>query len=132
MSLDREVIQERGAKPVIGGLLEAAENALKGSGLSVKLTGAPVMQLEIRNAVERDRLVYNGLGFLVGALIAFLFFRRLSLTLIAVLGPFAVGALHDASDGWTVPLLVLLALCIPQYVVGLLASRPGYIEDELH
>jgi CP family cyanate transporter-like MFS transporter len=51
--------------------------------------------------------------------------------LIAVLGPFAVGALHDASDGWTVPLLVLLALCIPQYVVGLLASRPGYVEDEL-
>ena len=38
------------------------------------------MQLEIRNAVERDRLVYNGLGFLVGALIAYLFFRRLSLT----------------------------------------------------
>jgi predicted RND superfamily exporter protein len=45
------------------------------------------MQLEIRNAVERDRLVYNGLGFLVGAAIAFVFFRRISLTLIAVLGP---------------------------------------------
>ncbi|MEI9901952.1 MAG: hypothetical protein WDN31_19620 [Hyphomicrobium sp.] len=25
-----------------------------------------MMQLEIRNAVERDRLVYNGLGFVVG------------------------------------------------------------------
>ena len=45
------------------------------------------MQLEIRNAVERDRLVYNGLGFLLGAFTAFLFFRRLSLTLLAVLGP---------------------------------------------
>ena len=42
------------------------------------------MQLEIRNAVERDRLVYNGLGFLAGFVMAYLFFRRLSLTLIAV------------------------------------------------
>ncbi|MEQ1713080.1 MAG: MMPL family transporter, partial [Hyphomicrobium sp.] len=39
------------------------------------------------NAVERDRLVYNGLGFIVGMVIAYLFFRRISLTLIAVLGP---------------------------------------------
>ncbi len=31
------------------------------------LTGAPVMQLEIRNAVERDQIVYNGLGLLFGA-----------------------------------------------------------------
>ena len=87
MSLNRQVVEERGAKAVIGNILETAEQALQGSGLTVKLTGAPVMQLEIRNAVERDRLVYNGLGFLVGAGIAFLFFRRLSLTLIAVLGP---------------------------------------------
>lgn len=87
MSLDRQVVEERGAKAVIGGILETAEQALEGSGLTVKLTGAPVMQLEIRNAVERDRLIYNGLGFLVGAIIAYLFFRRLSLTLIAVLGP---------------------------------------------
>lgn len=45
------------------------------------------MQLEIRNAVERDRLIYNGLGFLVGIVVAYLFFRRISLTLIAVAGP---------------------------------------------
>jgi CP family cyanate transporter-like MFS transporter len=51
--------------------------------------------------------------------------------LIAVIGPFAVGALHDSSDGWTVPLLVLLALCVPQYLVGLLAARPAYVEDQL-
>ena len=28
------------------------------------------MQLEIRNAVERDQIVYNGLGLLFGAAIA--------------------------------------------------------------
>jgi len=87
IALDRHTVEERGAKVVIGSILEAAEKELRPVALSVKLTGAPVMQLEIRNAVERDRLVYNGLGFLVGAFIAYLFFRRLSLTLIAVLGP---------------------------------------------
>lgn len=87
IALDRAVVAEQGASAIIGGIRETAEKALVGTGLTVRLTGAPVMQLEIRNAVERDRLVYNGLGFLVGGGIAFLFFRRLSLTLIAVLGP---------------------------------------------
>lgn len=51
--------------------------------------------------------------------------------LIAVVGPFGVGALHAATDGWTVPLTVLLVLCVPQYLVGLMASRPAYVEDQL-
>ncbi len=87
ISLDRKAVEEQGASAIIGGIKDTAETALAGTGLAVKLTGAPVMQLEIRNAVERDRLVYNGLGFVVGAFIAYLFFRRLSLMLIAVLGP---------------------------------------------
>ncbi len=87
ISLDRKLVEAAGPAKIIGGIERAAEAELKPAGLAVKLTGAPVMQLEIRNAVERDRLVYNGLGFLVGAAIAYLFFRRLSLTLIAVLGP---------------------------------------------
>jgi uncharacterized protein len=87
IALDRKLVEERGAKAVIGGILAEAERGLQGTGLKVQLTGAPVMQLEIRNAVERDRLVYNGLGFLFGTLIAYLFFRRISLTLLAVIGP---------------------------------------------
>ena len=87
IALDRKTVEEQSAKTVIGNIRAAAEKELQPAGLSAKLTGAPVMQLEIRNAVERDRLVYNGLGFLAGFVMAFLFFRRLSLTLIAVLGP---------------------------------------------
>ena len=60
---------------------------LKDSGLAAKLTGAPVMQLEIRNAVERDQMTYNGLGLLFGAVIAAIFFRRVSLMLVAALPP---------------------------------------------
>ncbi|MGI9425436.1 MAG: efflux RND transporter permease subunit [Hyphomicrobiaceae bacterium] len=87
MALDRGVLADKGSREVIANIRKETEAALAGSGLRVKLTGAPVMQLEIRNAVERDRLVYNGLGFVLGAATAFLFFRRLSLTLLAVLGP---------------------------------------------
>lgn len=87
IALDREMVEQRTARTVIGGIQETVDQALAGSGLTSKLTGAPVMQLEIRNAVERDRLIYNGLGFAVGFVVAYLFFRRLSLTIIAVLGP---------------------------------------------
>jgi len=87
IALDREIVRERTARTVIDEINSTADSILKGSGLTAKLTGAPVMQLEIRNAVERDRLVYNGLGFVFGIGIAYLFFRRLSLTIIAVAGP---------------------------------------------
>jgi MFS transporter, CP family, cyanate transporter len=51
--------------------------------------------------------------------------------LIAVIGPFGVGIIHDATGSWRAPLIVLLALCVPQYVAGLAACRPRYLEDEL-
>ncbi len=51
--------------------------------------------------------------------------------LIAGAGPFGVGVLHDLSNGWTLPLLVLLTLTVPQLVVGVAVSRPAYIEDQL-
>jgi CP family cyanate transporter-like MFS transporter len=51
--------------------------------------------------------------------------------LLAAVGPFAVGALYDATGGWTVPLWFLLLTCVPQFFVGLYAARPAFIEDEL-
>ena len=51
--------------------------------------------------------------------------------LVSVAGPFGVGILHDATGGWTVPLWVLIGLCVPQYLLGLVASRPAYLEDQL-
>ena len=51
--------------------------------------------------------------------------------LLAAVGPFGMGVLHDASGGWTVPLLVLLALAVPQLFVGLSVARPEYVEDQL-
>lgn len=51
--------------------------------------------------------------------------------LMAGVGPFGIGLLRDLSGGWTVPLLVLLLLTVPQLLVGLAVSRPAYVEEEL-
>jgi MFS transporter, CP family, cyanate transporter len=42
---------------------------------------------------------------------------------VAAAGPFVMGALHDLTGGWTVPLVVLLVLFVPQGIVGVLAGR---------
>jgi CP family cyanate transporter-like MFS transporter len=51
--------------------------------------------------------------------------------LIAALGPFAVGVLHDVSGGWTLPLLSLTVLALPLLLSGLAVSRTVYLEDQL-
>ena len=49
--------------------------------------------------------------------------------LIAAIGPFGMGLLYDLTGGWTVPLLALTVLALPQLVVGVLVSRRRYVED---
>ena len=51
--------------------------------------------------------------------------------LMAALGPFGIGVLHEATGGWTVPLLVLTSLSLPLFLVGLYVGRPAHIEDQL-
>jgi CP family cyanate transporter-like MFS transporter len=43
--------------------------------------------------------------------------------LIAAVAPLAIGAVHDVSGSWTPALIVLLALMVPQLVLGLAAAR---------
>jgi MFS transporter, CP family, cyanate transporter len=43
--------------------------------------------------------------------------------LLAALGPFLVGALHDLTDSWTASVTLLLVLLIPQVGSGLVAGR---------
>jgi CP family cyanate transporter-like MFS transporter len=51
--------------------------------------------------------------------------------LVAALGPFLVGVVHDASGGWTAPLVLLLALAIPLFPLAAYVSRPVMVEDQL-
>jgi CP family cyanate transporter-like MFS transporter len=51
--------------------------------------------------------------------------------LVAALGPFGMGLLYDRTGGWTVPLVALIVLVIPQLIAGLMVSTPSYIEDAI-
>ena len=58
------------------------------------------MQLDIRNAMERDRVIYNALGFVAGCLIAIVFFRRVSFMIIAAAPPLTAILLALGALGW--------------------------------
>lgn len=49
--------------------------------------------------------------------------------LIGAAGPLVVGIVHDATGGWTVPLLILLLLSVTGLAAGAVIARPGAIED---
>jgi CP family cyanate transporter-like MFS transporter len=51
--------------------------------------------------------------------------------LIAAVGPLGMGVLYDATGGWTVPLVALTVLVVPQLAAGLMVAWPSYIEDKL-
>ena len=50
---------------------------------------------------------------------------------LGALGPLLVGLLHDASGGWTLPLLFLLAVTLVTTIPAITLSRPAFVEDEL-
>jgi predicted RND superfamily exporter protein len=100
LALQPDVVDHGNLDAVVDDIRKTVADDLQGSGLTGRLSGVPVMQLEIRKALEHDRLIYNGLGFLAGCVIAILFFRRLSFMVVAAGPPllaivFALGAL-----GW--------------------------------
>jgi len=86
--------------PTIAAVREELKNHLEATGLKAELSGVPVMQLEIRNAIQRDRLVYNTLGFAVGCLIAIIFFRRPSFMIIAAAPPLLAILMALGVLGW--------------------------------
>lgn len=49
----------------------------------------------------------------------------------AAVGPFAVGALRDLTGGWELPLWLLMGSAAVLVGSGLVATRPGAIDDEL-
>ncbi|MDA8439867.1 MAG: MFS transporter [Propionibacterium sp.] len=51
--------------------------------------------------------------------------------LLAALGPFGMGVLHELTHSWTIPLIALLVMFAPMSVLGTMAMRADTIEDEL-
>jgi CP family cyanate transporter-like MFS transporter len=50
---------------------------------------------------------------------------------IGAFGPLLVGVVHDATGGWTAPLIGLLAVSLLGVVGAVILSRPAFVEDEL-
>ncbi|MGD9529711.1 MFS transporter [Pseudonocardia sp.] len=48
---------------------------------------------------------------------------------LAAAGPFAMAVLRGTSGGWTVPLLLLVVTATLQLAVGLVAARPGTVDQ---
>ncbi|MBV9530603.1 MAG: MMPL family transporter, partial [Bradyrhizobium sp.] len=100
LSLEPEVVSSNKLGQTVGEIRKLIAQDLGDSGLSVQLSGVPVMQLEIRNAVERDGLTYNILGILAGCIIAIIFFRKISFMIVAAFPPLLAILLALGGLGW--------------------------------
>ncbi|MFO1123979.1 MAG: MMPL family transporter [Methylocystis sp.] len=100
LALEPAIVASNDLHAVIDEIRKTINDGLAGSGLKAELSGVPVMQLEIRNAVERDKLIYNAVGFIAGCLIAILFFRRISFMLVGAGPPLTAILLSLGALGW--------------------------------
>jgi predicted RND superfamily exporter protein len=100
LSLDPAVVSNNKLTKVVGDIRKIMNDDLADSGLTKQLSGVPVMQLEIRNAVERDGLIYNVAGILAGCLIAIIFFRKVSFMIVAAFPPLLAILLALGALGW--------------------------------
>ncbi|MFD9888921.1 CynX/NimT family MFS transporter [Amycolatopsis sp. NPDC059027] len=85
---------------------------LVGLGMSVFSLALTVIALRARSGEDTARLsgMAQGFGYL-----------------LAALGPFLFGTLHDVTGGWTIPWLVMLVVYVAQIAFGFLAGRRRYI-----
>jgi predicted RND superfamily exporter protein len=100
LSLEPDVVRSSKLGATVGDIRKLVSQDLGDSGLNVELSGVPVMQLEIRNAVERDGLTYNILGILAGCVIAIIFFRKISFMVVAAFPPMIAILLALGGLGW--------------------------------
>jgi hypothetical protein len=99
LALDPAVASSSRLKDAIDQINKTIASDL-GNDLKASLAGVPVMKLEMRNALERDRVRYNTFGFAAGALIAILFFRRVSFMAIAAGPPLYAIIVALGALGW--------------------------------
>ncbi|MGE2713145.1 CynX/NimT family MFS transporter [Mycolicibacterium litorale] len=106
-----------GMTGVIGLLVDPAAapllwSILVGLGMSVFSLALTVIALRARTTEDTAQLsgMAQGFGYL-----------------LAGLGPFTFGLLHDLTDGWTVPWIMVLVVYVMQMVMGALAGRNRYV-----
>ncbi|MET0879224.1 MAG: MMPL family transporter [Tardiphaga sp.] len=100
LSLDPAVVSNNKLTKAVADIRKIMNDDLADSNLTKQLSGVPVMQLEIRNAVERDGLIYNVAGILAGCIIAIIFFRKVSFMIVAAFPPLLAILLALGALGW--------------------------------
>ena len=100
LALKPEVASSQHSGAIIAEIRKAMAEDLAGTGLKAELAGVPVIQLEIHDSVQRDRVIYNAVGFIAGCLIAILFFRRVSFMIVAAAPPLVAILLSVGALGW--------------------------------
>lgn len=100
LALDPDVANSSKSGKIVAEIRDTMRQDLEGSNLKAELAGVPVMQLEIHNSVEQDRLTYNLIGFVAGCLIAILFFRRVSFMIVAAGPPLVAILIAVGALGW--------------------------------
>lgn len=85
---------------------------LLGLGMSVFSLALTTIALRARTSAETAQLsgMAQGFGYL-----------------LAALGPFMFGLLHDLTGGWTLPFVMLIVALTIQLVAGWIAGRPRYV-----
>ncbi|MEL7543075.1 MAG: MMPL family transporter, partial [Pseudomonadota bacterium] len=87
ISLNKSDFEQRGLAESVAEVRALVADILGEAPVNVQLAGAPVMQLEIREAIARDRIIYNVSGFILGMLLCLALFRRVGLVFIVALCP---------------------------------------------
>src|SRR5436305_5118302 len=87
LSLEPEVVGSNNLGKTIGDIRKLMKEDLGGTGLNSELSGVPVMQLEIRNAVKRDGLTYNIVRILAGCVMAVSFLRKIPFIVVGAFPP---------------------------------------------
>ncbi len=88
LSIKPEIKASKDMSKAMDEVREAASLALEGfKEIDVEVAGIPVMRQEIKQAIKRDRLIFNTIGFIVGFAISLAFFRRPTLVFIASVCP---------------------------------------------
>ena len=82
VTLKEESIREGVLYGVLEDLKKDIASLPEAANFKIDYSGIPVIQQEIRNSINHDTVVFNIGGFLLGAIIGFVFIRRLSLILM--------------------------------------------------
>ncbi len=131
VSLDQAAVAAQGLEAVVGIVDRSVHTSIGSAPIRTRITGVPALQMEIREAIRRDRVIYNLVGFAIGFLISLFVFRRFDLVLLTSIAPAAsvligLGALGHA--GFRLNTLVNV---IPPLVLVIAFSDSMHLVDRI-